>query len=546
VTPSERPLLLVTIGTDPHPFSRLIEWVDRWVADHQDVDAVIQHSTSRAPTRGNPVAYLPFDQLQHLVSEASIVVCHAGTIVSECRRLGVVPVVVPRRRHLGEAVDDHQIRFARFAALDGTVVCCETEQDLRGELTRRWAGGGPHRRAATRTQQHRAPPGIERAGRELDRLLRAPHRGSDSQVNHGPQPAAHGTSRVLFIGGAERSGTTLLERMLGEFPDVQAVGELAHIWRRGVVNDELCSCGARFSRCAFWNAVGVDAFGGWDAPDVYRMLSLHRWLDRTRRIRRLAGRELTPALSRAVRDYDNGYLRVYEAIRRVSGASVVVDSSKRASLAFCLKWSERVDLRVVHMIRDGRAVAHSWSRVVARPEVINGEAAFMPRYGTLRAALLWNASNALFELLAARGVPRVVVHYEDLVREPAAVLAGVAAFAGIHPPPAALSFVGDALATLTEGHSISGNPMRFRAGSVPVIEDVSWRSAMPMSTRRMISALTYPGMSRYGYFAPGGPRPDHGSTPENDPSRSLRGTVTGSFGDRRSTGPLEEREGTLS
>jgi UDP-N-acetylglucosamine transferase subunit ALG13 len=167
----------VTIGTDPHPFARLIDWVDRWMAEQQNLDAVIQHSTTGRPTRGRPVAYLPSARLQQLVGEASIVVCHAGTIVSECLVLGVVPVVVPRRRQLGEAVDDHQIRFARRLAQEGTVVCCETEEELRTELSRRLASGDVHRHATTPLRLHGPPTGIERAGLELDRLLTASHGG---------------------------------------------------------------------------------------------------------------------------------------------------------------------------------------------------------------------------------------------------------------------------------------------------------------------------------------------------------------------------------
>ena len=58
------------------------------------------------------------------------------------------------------------------------------------------------------------------------------------------------------------------------------------------------------------------------------------------------------------------YARTYAAIAQVSGRRVVIDSSKHASLAFCLSTSPALDLRVVHVIRDSRAVAYSWSRVV--------------------------------------------------------------------------------------------------------------------------------------------------------------------------------------
>ncbi|HEY2794503.1 MAG TPA: sulfotransferase, partial [Micromonosporaceae bacterium] len=37
-------------------------------------------------------------------------------------------------------------------------------------------------------------------------------------------------ARVVFLGGLGRSGTTLLERILGEVPGVCALGELVHLW----------------------------------------------------------------------------------------------------------------------------------------------------------------------------------------------------------------------------------------------------------------------------------------------------------------------------
>jgi len=171
VTSIDGGLLLVTIGTDPHRFDRLIDWVDAWLADHEELQAVVQHSTSRPTDHGKAVDYLPYDELQELIGQATIVVCHCGTIVSECLRSGVVPIVVPRRQHLLEAVDDHQTSFARRLATAGTVVCCETEEDLRRELSRRLAeADSPHGPAAARPAAT-PPAGIERAAVELDRLM---------------------------------------------------------------------------------------------------------------------------------------------------------------------------------------------------------------------------------------------------------------------------------------------------------------------------------------------------------------------------------------
>jgi hypothetical protein len=82
--------------------------------------------------------------------------------------------------------------------------------------------------------------------------------------------------KVAFIGGWGRSGSTLLASMLGEVPRMTPVGELRYIWERGLHDDELCGCGERFGECPFWQAVGREAFGGWDAVDADEVIALDK------------------------------------------------------------------------------------------------------------------------------------------------------------------------------------------------------------------------------------------------------------------------------
>src|SRR5947209_19958625 len=82
--------------------------------------------------------------------------------------------------------------------------------------------------------------------------------------------------RVLYVGGCGRSGSTLLDRMLGQVPGVLAIGEVVHIWRRGVGEDQLCGCGKAFTDCEFWSEVGDVAFGGWGGFDVRSTLRVQR------------------------------------------------------------------------------------------------------------------------------------------------------------------------------------------------------------------------------------------------------------------------------
>src|SRR5205085_9040571 len=101
--------------------------------------------------------------------------------------------------------------------------------------------------------------------------------------------------RVVFLAGLGRSGTTLLERALAELPGVQALGEVNHLWRRSLVDDELCGCGEPFSRCPHWRAVGDRAFGGWDNVDVSAVEAAQSEAMRLRHIAGLARSRSAPS-----------------------------------------------------------------------------------------------------------------------------------------------------------------------------------------------------------------------------------------------------------
>jgi len=314
--------------------------------------------------------------------------------------------------------------------------------------------------------------------------------------------------RVIYLGGLGRSGSTLLERLLGELPGVSAAGEIVHLWQRGVAENERCGCGLDFSACDFWKQVGKEAFGGWDKIDTGQIGRLKDAVDRTRQMPRLLLRNSRPGFASELSQYSGFYLRVYRAIADVSGCDALVDSSKHASLAFCLSTRQEIDLRVIHVVRDSRAVAYSWTTTVARPEASGSgqqsPGSYMTTYSPAKAAGHWNAQNAALQWLARRGTPVLRVRYEDLVAATEQTLRRAATFAGLPAGELTLPFLhadGDEpYAELTTAHTASGNPMRFTTGRLPIRGDERWRSSMPDEQRRVVTALTFPLLRRYGYL----------------------------------------------
>ncbi len=276
---------------------------------------------------------------------------------------------------------------------------------------------------------------------------------------------------MLYVGGIGRSGSTLIERLIGQLPGACPVGELVYLYERGIDWGERCGCGQPFHECLFWRQVGKAGFGGWDEVDARRIGALRFRVDRNRYIPALAGRVLRPARRQALDEYTSYYARLYGAIRDVSGCHLVVDSSKHPSLAHCLRWRD--------------------------------EESYMWRYSPAMAAGQWDAQNADFHLLARLGCPTMRLRYEDFIAAPEAALRRVADFAGL-PSQAGFPFLGTDGASswveLDSAHSVSGNPMRFATGKIPIRRDERWRTCLPKVQRRAVTALTFPLLASYGYL----------------------------------------------
>lgn len=294
-----------------------------------------------------------------------------------------------------------------------------------------------------------------------------------------------------------RSGSTLIERILGELPGFCSIGEVVHLWRRGLAEDERCGCGQPFSDCGFWAEVGKEAFGGWDHLDVEQVLRLKGGVDRTRFLPLLLNGAREGPLASRCELYTGLYHRLYSAVSLVSGARVIVDASKHASLAACLYQRYGARMRLLHVVRDPRAVAHSWGKRVTRPDASpDSSEPEMARYSAGRAAVQWMTQNACFDALARRGTPTLRVRYEDFVTDPGEEFSRIAKFSGYTGDPLDLA---EGRVNLSEGHAVSGNPMRLTTGRIGVRADHGWHEEMPPWRRRLVAAVTAPSRGRYGY-----------------------------------------------
>jgi hypothetical protein len=315
--------------------------------------------------------------------------------------------------------------------------------------------------------------------------------------------------KVLFLLGKGRAGGTLLNNVLGQLEGFTAPGELPRLWTWGLTEGWLCGCGRPVTSCAFWTPI-VDRVladsRGVSPGEVTRWQNeLLTWPKVPRLLRKSPDSVGEwPALASYVEVMGN----LYRAIAHATGARVIVESTRWPAAPTILGLVPGMDVRVLHLVRDPRAVIYSWRRrkaLVDRPG--NPE---MQRFGATYTMVSWWARSFLAELVSRRcGRERaMLLRYEDFVGDPSHHLERILSFVG--EPKQDLTFVSDGFVDLDVTHTVGGNPDRLQSGRVQLRLDDAWIQGQAVSDRVIGTLLATPYLRRYGYefFPKRASRPD--------------------------------------
>ncbi|HEY3645395.1 MAG TPA: hypothetical protein VGM16_08665 [Gammaproteobacteria bacterium] len=297
--------------------------------------------------------------------------------------------------------------------------------------------------------------------------------------------------RVVYIAGDGRSGSTLLDRLIGAYSGVFSCGELGNLLQSTTASDQLCACGSRARECGFWRTV----LTRWSesVPDFtereYR--SLQRRYERLRSLLRpFNARELTLEDPRFAR-YTEYTLALFEAISDLSGATVIVDSSKSPARALALSRMPGLEVNMLHLVRDVRGVAYSLRKLSAKA----GRGARIPHHRNLRFAGTWAVVNLFCEQVMPKiPGPNLFARYEDYTKDPDSMLTAVANLIGRER----IAYTVGADYLLTQGHQVAGNDARMRPVQ-QISTDETWRNQFGFAMRKGLYLLVLPMMLRYRY-----------------------------------------------
>lgn len=308
---------------------------------------------------------------------------------------------------------------------------------------------------------------------------------------------ANETVKVAYVMGSGRSGSTLLDLLLGQVPGFFSIGELnCMLFSYLVEFHHLCTCGSPYTECEFWRPVFEQLYGGFEGfprqeyrADYEAANSDAKFLQHATGLR---GAALTAHMER----FTGELQRIYTTIQAQAGCKVIVDSSKATDYALNLAATPGIELHLIHLVRDPRAVSHSWTRRRKRPEVLDEEV-YLYQYPLWVSAAKWLKHNTKAALVGQKVGRYLRVRYEDLAQEPEAELRRILAFLGEDCDE--LPFIRGKELDIPKTHNVLGNPMRFGKSGMTVRLDDAWRQRLTPGQRRLVTAITLPLMAAYGY-----------------------------------------------
>lgn len=263
------------------------------------------------------------------------------------------------------------------------------------------------------------------------------------------------TEKVLYIAGYGRSGSTVLDVLLGNHPAMVSIGEATYLLDDWSDPERVCACGTPYPHCPFWGELFDDAPFARN-PDA--LASAVREVEHRRRgLPTLFGRPAQRARYRAIARH------VLQHARRASGKPIVVDSSKSARDAawrgLALAEAAGQDVYVLHLVRSGRATVASAVRT-GRNWALEGHVENPPLLGA-RTAVGWTLANALVSALGRfRLAPEryLRLRFEDLRAHPHRAIAHIGRFVGVDTEALAQRVAaGEAFEV---GHNVGGNRLR--------------------------------------------------------------------------------------
>ncbi|MFN3405707.1 MAG: sulfotransferase [Cytophagaceae bacterium] len=298
---------------------------------------------------------------------------------------------------------------------------------------------------------------------------------------------------ILYILSNGRSGSTILDVMIGSHPEIWTVGELQNLPKDYKAN-KICGCGNHLIKCEFWAPISskIPIF---NIPDTFSSISYFR--DKYPSGKVIRFNMLKFLLSGKPGKWKNGcyeyglanhqlFQQIKVAAENSLGTEIkwIADASKDPYRLIFLKSTGFFDIKVIHITKDPRALTYSMTKEK-----------FKSLSKCIRFTGKWFFENLTMTIIGRRHFSEdefIHIRYEDLVTNPSEVFQKIG-------NKFKINFDGFSASNFRayKNHGISGNQSRWRKSSLEL--DTTWKTKFNKGYSLMSWIISYPLASIYGY-----------------------------------------------
>jgi len=305
--------------------------------------------------------------------------------------------------------------------------------------------------------------------------------------------------KVIFIAGAGRSGSTLLDLILGELDRCFSVGELRQVFKKFIGKNALCSCGKPYKECNFWAKIltqeCLKSFG-LSLEDIETLYKLQKILEKLPILNSLKQRKYIQTYFREIELFKRIWFKLYQLIFDTSRAEIIIDSSKIPQFLWLLKDYPN-EVYIIHLVRDPRGVAYSWTK--RKFDYSVGD--YMKTHRPFTSARLWLTYNLQIEKLKKYFKNYYLLKYEDFCKEPYESLVKIFKKFKLQGINIDEIIKNKHIYIKKEKHLLGGNPIRFLADKeIKLKIDEEWKNKLALKDKLIVSLLTFPLLKKYKYI----------------------------------------------
>ncbi len=289
-----------------------------------------------------------------------------------------------------------------------------------------------------------------------------------------------------------------MDKIFGQHDGVFSAGELMNFWDAGYLRNQKCSCGASIQKCEIWAEV-IQKFKKNNEITINELIILKKSIVRNSNLWRFMFPVLqTNKFKSDLSVYVRCLKSFYEIIFSVNKSRILIDSSKHPINLFLLNMiSGEFDVKVLHLVRDVRAVAYS-RKTLKRKLAIVDRVEYMPRDSISTSLYKWIIPNILVHMYADKS-KYTFVRYEDFVRYPSICVENI--LRPIFGACLNIDYInGREVMLSSPGHLCLGNPMKFASGKTLLREDEKWRQGLGRFKKIIITLCSFPLLKLYKYL----------------------------------------------